>query len=126
MILTETIMHCSTTCFSPATVHDHDQGGYKIGAASDGLYGYDHALPAPPASALQQHMTITKEGYEPFVGQELHYKFITKMYAKTSQRVVKYARKFSENFAKMPPYGGDHLLQTCNTNLHYLLFFIKS
>jgi hypothetical protein len=30
MILTETIMHC-TTCFSPATVHDHDPGGYRIG-----------------------------------------------------------------------------------------------
>ncbi len=41
--LTETIMHC-TTCFSPATANDHDQRGYWIGAFSDGLYGYDHAL----------------------------------------------------------------------------------
>ncbi len=43
MDLTETIMHC-TTCFSPATAHDHDQGGYRIGAVSDGLEGDDHAL----------------------------------------------------------------------------------
>ncbi len=41
--LTETIMHC-TTCFSPATAYDHDQGGT-----------------APPASALQQRMIMTKE-----------------------------------------------------------------
>ncbi len=43
MELMETIMHC-TTCFSPATEHDHDQGGYRIGAVSDGLDGDDHAL----------------------------------------------------------------------------------
>jgi hypothetical protein len=41
--LTETIIHW-TTCFSPATAQDHDQGGYRIGAVSDGLDGDDHAL----------------------------------------------------------------------------------
>jgi hypothetical protein len=53
MVLTETIKHC-TTCFSPETVHDHDQGGYRIGAVSDGIDIYDHALdhlPQPCNSA---------------------------------------------------------------------------
>jgi hypothetical protein len=43
MVLMETIMHY-TSCFSPETAHDHDQGGYRIGAVSDGLDEYDHAL----------------------------------------------------------------------------------
>jgi hypothetical protein len=43
MVLTETIMHC-TTCFSPATAYDQDQGGYRIGAVIDGIDGDHHAL----------------------------------------------------------------------------------
>ncbi len=59
MDLTDTIMHC-TTCFSPATAHDRDQGGYRIGAVSDGR----RSCTAPPASVMQQHMTMTKEDTE--------------------------------------------------------------
>jgi hypothetical protein len=70
-------------------------------------------------------MTMTKEGYETFCRSGTSPHVFTKFTRKTSELVVKYARKFSENFAQMLPYGGDHLLQTCNNKSPLLALYLK-